>query len=343
MNSAVDPARDIAAQIGQAASVPELKAAAAGIDTLVAQWHLDGTPIDRIAGEVSRLNTRLFSRLWSLLAPAGLIDNSCLIVMGSEGRGEQVLKTDQDNALLLRDGVNHVATAEVADRFSQALGELGYPPCPGDIMLSNPLWRQSLGAFRESLRDWIYGADPEGLLRLAIFLDAAPVAGDAELLRDARAYLDRIYAENDALLARFAAPADQFDEGGGWWSRLTMRREERALDLKKLGTFPIVHGVRALTLQYRVQALGTVQRLGALVERGALDAAMARELIDALHFLMALKLDHQLRQRKQGRLADNLLRPSELGSVQRGQLTNAMAAVRRLRAFLRRHFKLEAL
>jgi CBS domain-containing protein len=341
MNSAVDPARDLGAQIGQADSVPELKAAAAGIDTLVAQLLLDGAPIDCIAGEVSRLNTRLFSRLWSLLAPAGLIDNSCLIVMGSEGRGEQVLKTDQDNGLLLRDGVNHVGTGEVADRFSQALGELGYPPCPGGIMLSNPLWRQPLAAFRESLRDWIYGAEPEGLLRLAIFLDAAPVAGDAELLREARAYLGRIIADDNALLARFAAPADQFDEGDNWWARLTTRRERRSFDLKKLGTFPIVHGVRALSLQHRVQALGTVQRLDALVERGALDAAMARELTDALHSLMMLKLDHQLRQRKQGLQADNLLRPSEMASEQRGQVENALAAVRRFRAFLRHHFRLE--
>ena len=210
-------------------------------------------------------------------------------------------------------------------------------------MLSNPLWRQPLAAFRDALRDWLYGADPEGPLRLAIFLDAAPVAGDAGLLREARAYLDRIFANNDALLARFAAPADQFDEDGSWWSRFTTRRDERALDLKKLGTFPIVHGVRTLALQHRVPALGTAQRLDALVERGALDAALARELVAALHTLMALKLDHQLRQREQGRPADNLLRPAALPSAQREQLKNALTAVRRFRAFLRRHFKLDAL
>ncbi len=263
--------------------------------------------------------------------------------MGSEGRREQVLKTDQDNALLLRDGVDPASTAEVASRFSEALSALGYPPCPGNIMLSNPLWRQPLAAFRDTLRDWLYGADPEGLLRLAIFLDAAPVAGDAELLRAARAYLDRIFADNDALLARFAAPADQFDEDGSWWSRVTTRRDDRVLDLKKLGTFPIVHGVRALALQHRVPALGTAQRLDALVERGALDVTLARELITALHVLMALKLDHQLRQRKQGRPADNLLRPAALEPGQREELKNALATAHRFRAFLRRHFRLDAL
>ena len=343
MNSADHTTHDLVAQIEGAASVAELAAAAARIDDLVARWYHDGTPIDAIADAVSRLNTHLFSRLWSLLAPAELVDNSCLIVMGSEGRREQILKTDQDNALLLRDGVEPAGAGEVAGRFSQALSELGYPPCPGDIMLSNPLWRQPLAAFRNTLRDWLYGADPDGPLRLAIFLDAAPVAGDAELLREARAYLDRIFADNDALLARFAAPADQFDEDRSWWTRFTTRSDDRALDIKKLGTFPIVHGVRALALQHRVSAVGTAQRLDALVERGLLDAALAHELITALHTLMAFKLDHQLRQRAHGRPADNLLRPSALESAQREELKNALTTARRFRAFLRRHFKLDAL
>ena len=343
MNTTDDSTHDLVARIERGASVPELAAAAARIDDLVALWYRNGTPINRIAGEVSRLNTHLFSRLWELLAPVELVDNSCLIVMGSEGRREQILKTDQDNALLLRDGVDPAGAGEVAGRFSQALSELGYPPCPGDIMLSNPVWRQPLAAFRDTLRDWLYSADPEGPSRLAIFLDAAPVAGDAELLREARAYLDRIFADNDALLARFAAPADQFDEDGSWWSRFTTRRDERALDLKKLGTFPIVHGVRTLALQHRVAAVGTAQRLDALVERGLLDKALARELVTALHTLMALKLDHQLRQRQQGRPADNLLRPAALESVQREQLKNALTTARGFRAFLRRHFKLDAL
>ena len=78
-------------------------------------------------------------------------------------------------------------------------------------MLTNPLWRSSVATFRDSLREWIYGADPEGPLRLAIFFDAAAVAGDAQLLQAAREHLDRIMVGSDAFLARFAAAADQFD------------------------------------------------------------------------------------------------------------------------------------
>jgi CBS domain-containing protein len=333
----------VAAQIDDAASLAELKVAAVRIDALVGLLHRGGVKIELIAGLVSELNTRLFARAWSLIAPVELVANSCLVVMGSEGRGEQILKTDQDNALLLRDGFEFAALADVAARFNAALAELGYPPCPGGIMLTNPLWRQSLAAFRDTLRDWVYGADADAPMHLAIFFDAAAVAGDAALLRDARTYLDAILADNDAFLARFARAADQFSESGNWWTRLTARRDEQPLDLKKLGTFPIVHGVRALALKYRVRELGTEQRLGALVEKKCIDAALARDLLDALRFVMALKLTHQLRQRERGEPASNLVQPSALGTLEREQLADSLAIIKRFRAFLRQHFKFDAL
>ena len=333
----------VAAQIEQATSIDELKVAAQRIDALVALLHNGGIKIELVTALVSELNTRLFAHAWSLLAPPELVANSCLVVMGSEGRGEQILKTDQDNALLLRDGFEFVGLEGVATRFNAALAELGYPPCPGDIMVTNPLWRQPVAAFRESLRDWVYGADAEAPMRLAIFIDAAPVAGDAALLNEARTYLDAILADNDAFFARFASAADQFSEPGNWWTRLTARRDEQEIDLKKLGTFPIVHGVRALALQSHVRALGTAERLRDLVARGRIDDALARDTLAALHFVMALRLTHQLRQRQLGLSASNLVRPSDLDTLERDRLKDSLAIIKRFRAFLYQHFRLDAL
>ncbi len=333
----------VALQIDEAVSVAELRAAAARADEMVALLHGSGIRIERIARLVSEMNARLFERAWSLIAPPDLVANSCLVVMGSEGRGEQILKTDQDNALLLRDGFEFAGLAEAARQMNAALAEFGYPPCPGGIMLTEPLWRQPLAAFRETLRGWLYGADPEGPLRLAIFLDAAPVAGDATLLEAARTYLDSIVAGNDAYLARFAAAADQFHEPGHWFTRLMQSRDEQPLDLKKLGTFPIVHGVRALCLQYGVRERGTAERLQRLVELQRLDATLARDLVDALHFLMRLRLSHQLRQRAGGQAPGNEVRPSALATLEREPLRDSLAIVKRFRAFLREHFRFDTL
>lgn len=333
----------VAQQIDHAESVADLGDAAARIDQMIGVLHGSGIRIERITRLVTELNRRLFARLWGLIAPPELLANSCLLVMGSEGRGEQILKTDQDNALLLRDGFECAGLDDVARRFAAALDTFGYPPCPGGVMLSTPLWRQPLAAFRESLRQWLYGHDPDGPMNLAIFFDAAAVAGDETLLRAARDHLDHIAAGHDTYLARFAAAADQFSEGGGLWQRLTTKRDDQPLDLKKLGTFPIVHGVRALSLQYAVREQGTAARLKTLQEQGRIDTTLARDLLDALHFLMGLRLSHQLRQQAGGVRPGNEVRPSDLGALEREPLHDALAIVKRFRLFLRQHFRFDNL
>ncbi len=338
-------ADDIALQVDAATAVPALRTAAQHIDAMVLRLHAQATPVDHIAQQVGRLNGLIFARLWALLAPPDLVAHSCLLVMGSEGRGEQILKTDQDNALLLRDGFDCPGLEAIAQDFNAALAALGYPRCPGDIMLTNPLWRQPMAAFKETLRGWLYGHGPgsDGPMHLAIFFDAAVVAGDATLLDDARAYLDAIFSHHDAFLARFAAAADQFHEPGGWFTWLRPWRDEQPLDLKKLGTFPIVHGVRALSLQYGVREAGTAARLRRLATRGRLPADTADALTHALHVLMQLRLTHQLHQRARGELPDNEVRPSALAATEREPLRDALAVVNDFRLFLRQHYRLDAL
>lgn len=333
----------VALQIDQAHSVDELAEAAARLDQMVRLLHQSGTRVERITRLVSEINARLFERAWSLIAPPALVANSCLLVMGSEGRGEQILKTDQDNALLLRDGFECAELGAATQTFSAALARLGYPPCPGGIMLTQPLWCQSISAFKETIRGWLYGHDADAPMHLAIFFDATAVAGDAALLVQAKAHLARLMGGHDAFLARFAAAADQFQEPGNWFTRLAIRRDDVALDLKKLGTFPIVHGVRALALQYGVTELGTAARLERLVALNRLDAAQARSLTDALHFFMTLRLSHQLGQIAGGRAPGNSVKASALGVLEREPLHHALAIVKAFRAHLRQHFKFDSL
>ncbi len=333
----------VALQIDEATQLAELRDAAQRIDEMVTLLHGSGIRIERIMRLVSELNTRLIARLWAVMAPAELQAHSCLLVMGSEGRGEQILKTDQDNALLLRDGFEWSGLAALARDFNAALAELGYPRCPGDIMLTNPLWRQPLAAFRETLRGWVHGHHPDGPMHLAIFLDAAVVAGDATLLQQARSHLGRVLSGQDQYLARFAAAADQFQEPGNWFTRLTSKRDEQPLDLKKLGTFPIVHGVRALALQHGVHEQGTAARVAALVQAQQLDTTMAQDVVEALHRLMGVRLNHQLKQRAAGQVAGNEVRPSALSTLEREALHDALGIVRQFRAHLRQHFRFDTL
>jgi CBS domain-containing protein len=264
--------------------------------------------------------------------------------MGSEGRGEQILKTDQDNALLVRDGYQCVDLPDIVNRFSAALLTFGYPPCPGNIMVTNLLWRQPLASFKETIGNWLFGADPEGPMNLAIFMDARAVAGDAALLASAREQAFKLAAGNDTFIARMASAINQFSEpGSGWWSRLTTlhSHDSETFDLKKLGTFPIVHGARALALEHRLDALSTVERLRALASQNALSQVLARDLVETLHLMMTLKLRNNLRQIALGQPVSNLVELADLSTLDHDQIKDAMAIIKQFRLHLQLHFRLE--
>jgi CBS domain-containing protein len=330
----------ITVQIVQAEDIAALASAAQQITRLTTLLWRGGAKVGAIARLVGELNAKLFERAWQLIAPADLVANCCLFVMGSEGRGEQLLKTDQDNGLLLRDGYDcpHDVAA-ICQRFSDALASFGYPECPGDIMVRNPQWRQSAQAFGQTVRRWLLMPDAESLMALAIFIDARPVCGDAALLTQVRGEVDRMLMDSDALIARFAAAIDAFEQEQGWWIRLFSLGDvdKAALDLKKAGIFPLVHGVRSLALEAQLACTNTVERIEALRAAGRLPASVGADLVDSLHFLMGLQLQAGLDAPGNGRA----VHVESLSSLQRNLLKDALAVVKRFKAMLRHRFHLE--
>lgn len=341
----------ITLQMLQAESIETLKEAAGQITRLIGVLHRSGTRVGMIARLVQELNATLFERAWQLIAPPELVANSCLFVMGSEGRGEQLLKTDQDNGLVLRQGWTpppELDLAAVCARFSAALADFGYPPCAGGIMISNPEWRDDEQAFARRVRRWLLEPTPDHLMALAIFLDAHPVSGDAALLHGLREQVWAFASDNAGVLARFAGAVEAFAQhGSGWWSRILGlglgegAREQ--LDLKKAGIFPLVHGVRSLAFEHRLTETGTVARIEALMAGGHLEPRLGAELIESLHFFMDLKLKAGLQAIEQGRAAGSGIAVERLGSLDRDLLKDTLAVVKRFRVHLHHHYRLEML
>jgi CBS domain-containing protein len=335
-------------QIVQANDLDALGAAAGQITRLITLLYRGGTRVAAIAKLVQELNAKLFERAWQLVAPPELVAASCLFVMGSEGRGEQLLKTDQDNGLVLHD--DHAVDAGVIEescrRFSDALALFGYPECPGGIMVRNPRWRHTVSEFGLVVRRWLLQPEPESLMALAIFLDAHSVAGDAQLLARVRAEVVDLVAANDASLGRFAAAIDSFPEAGSaaWWNRLLLigENDHETVDLKKAGIFPIVHGVRSFALQDHIGATSTAERLDALVAAGRLPADLANDLTGSLHFLMALKLRAGLAELDAGRAVSGGVRLDKLTTLDRDLLKDALGVVKRFKTLVRHHFHLDA-
>ncbi|MDR2153727.1 MAG: DUF294 nucleotidyltransferase-like domain-containing protein [Burkholderiaceae bacterium] len=332
----------ISLRIGAADTVDELAEAAGQINGMIERQFRGGARVMQIARMVQDLNARLFERAWKLIAPPELVAHSCLVVMGSEGRGEQLLKTDQDNALILRDGWQPPGDlAAICQRFADALARFGYPPCPGGIMLIHPAWRMSASEFARTARQWLVMPKPDSLMNLAIFLDAHTVAGDQSLLDAVFDGLWELAADNDMMLARFAAAIDLFSGSGGWWHRLIGDGDDR-VNLKKEGIFPLVHGVRSLALAHRLRETNTSARITALVETGALGASMGADLSDALQLFLSIRLKAGLAESGKGEPVSGAVDPKTLSTLERDLLKDAQDVVKRFKAQLRHRFKLTA-
>jgi CBS domain-containing protein len=337
----------ISLQILEAENLEALKPAADQINRLITLLYRGGTKVAQIARLVQELNAKLLERAWELIAPRDLIANSCLFVMGSEGRGEQLLKTDQDNGLILRDGYvcPHDLPA-ICQRFTDALIDYGFPACPGFIMVNNPMWRQSVTDSGAMVRQWLLTPEGDNVMQLAIFLDAHPICGDTALLGAVRKELYRTATDNAGLLSRFASAIDAFNQGSVWWNKLlligeNMPREQ--LDLKKNGLFPIVHGVRAMALEHQIMQSGTVARIEALVKLGKFPADLSTDVIDSLHFFMSLRLKAGLEAQETGREAGNGVDVEKLSSLDRDLLKDTLGVVKKFKAMLHHRYHLDSL
>ena len=218
-----------------------------------------------------------------------------------------------------------------------ALEACGFPPCPGEVMVRNPVWSKTLDEYRDDFRSWLALSDESGTMNIAIFYDAEATAGDAKLLRAAKQDLIDLMRGERLRLARFARAIDAFPTPIGFFNNLvTSKADGEAVDLKKGGIFPIVHGVRALALEKGLTETNSAARIARLGEIGTFEPHFARELTEALHFLMTLRLDAEIAEAA----STSLVRPGELTTMERDLLRDAFQVTKKLRELVRRHFNL---
>ncbi|MBL8259431.1 MAG: cyclic nucleotide-binding/CBS domain-containing protein [Candidatus Competibacteraceae bacterium] len=330
----------IALQIERAQSREEIKWASRDLINVIRDLNAKGIKIRYIMQLVSELNKKMLRKLFELLAPRELLDNSCLLVLGSEGREEQVLKTDQDNALILRDDFSYPDLARITGEFTESLLEFGYPRCPGNIMVSNPYWTKSVAAFKEELFQWIVHPTHDSFLQFAIFYDAKAVAGDENLLRHVKDRMHRLLGDYRSFYSQFAKATVAFDTPLSFFTNFVLEKNRDELDIKKGGIFPIVHGVRSLALEYRLPQTNTLERITALSQRNLFEPAFGTELSEAFAFMSALRTKAGLQKIERGLPQDNYMNPKELSKLEREQLRDSLKIVNEFKKFITYHFKL---
>jgi len=334
-------------EVDNTTTVEELKAASEKFVNVIRTFYAKGVKVRYISKVISQLNDKLFAKLYELTAPEELKNQAALIIMGSEGRGEQILRTDQDNALIISDDctVPQSEIEEFANRFTEYLVDMGYPRCDGNIMVSNPFWRKTTKEFEKTLCNWIDSTREENLINLAIFYDALCVAGDKYLLIRLKEHLSKTASASKVFFTFFAKPVLNFATPLGMFANLVVDKHKHKdeLDIKKGGIFPIVHGVRALSLEKSINKTNTVDRIKDLNDIGVIDRELAGELIESLTYLLYLRLKFRLEKIDSLQELDNYINPDKLNMLEKDLLKDSFKIVNKFKKFVSYHFDLDRL
>ncbi len=286
----------------------------------------DGLEVDLIGRIVSSLNDALVKRLLHL-AEADLGPPPtpyAWLVFGSEGRMEQTLLTDQDNALVYFEDSPEARTyfERLAEKIISKLIEVGFPPCPGGYMATN--WCHPLAEWEEMFNNWLTQPDPQALMEAGIFFDFRLVHGD--LIPDS---LDNILIQaNDypVFMAQMANAAIEFRPPLGFFGGI--RADEGQVDLKKRGIAPIVALGRLYGLEAQSTARTTIERLEAAAADGLLSQEGVNALIDAFRYLLGLRLREQLQKIEADQQPDNDIQLDHLSSREKRRLKEAFKVIR---------------
>jgi CBS domain-containing protein len=330
-------------EVEKATTIEELKNASNNFIRIIRALFAKGVKVRYISKLLNELNAKVFNKLFELTAPKELIGKSAFIIMGSEGRGEQILRTDQDNALILSDDcqIDERVLKEFTQKFNDTLCDFGYPKCSGNIMVCNPYWTRKQKDFKELIYDWINYPSEENFMNLAIFYDAITVVGEDELLVGLKEYLYNLFNDSSSILSNFSKSALMFETPLGFFTDfITDKEHKNELDIKKGGIFPIVQGIRSLALEHRVSQTNSVERIKELNNIGVLDLEMSKELIEAFNFLLTIRLKNRLQKIDNAQTPDNYINPDNLNKLDKDLLKDSFKIVDKFKKFLTYHFKL---
>jgi len=329
----------VSVKIAKASSIDELRSASNDVNKTIKSLFDKSLKTSYIAKMVAELNAKVYEKLFSLILPEALHDKCALLVMGSEGRDEQIIKTDQDNALVIANGEDVTLYYPYMQEFTKQLISFGFPECEGNIMVSNPYWCKTQVEFERQMDIWISGTDMEHYMDLAIFFDAKCVAGDEKLFTPLKDNIFKMVHQKDVYMAYFAQATLNFQTPIGMFSSL--RSIDDGIDIKKGGIFAIVQGVRSLALENSVMENATVARIKKLHQIGVLKKDLASELIEALGLLSRLRLQGHIIKQKHGKTIDNVIDISSFGKIERDMLRDSFVIVNLFKKFITQHFHLE--
>ncbi|MEM6261315.1 MAG: DUF294 nucleotidyltransferase-like domain-containing protein [Bacteroidota bacterium] len=263
------------------------------------------------------------------------------MALGSEGRKEQTLFTDQDNALIYEDVEGEEARKNVREYFlklgnlvSDRLHEVGFNYCEGGLMAKNPKWNHSLSHWKESYRLWIKEPFTDTVLKFVTFFDCSAVYGDGELLDNLKNYIfEQLKRPSQLFFYQLTQASLMIKPPLTFFNNFELftqkESKDKVLDIKK-AMLPLADFARINALKHEIREINTAERLKKLLDAGLITPAEHTELMQAYYFMMRLRLQHQSDQLINKKVdANNLISPGALSKIERVTLREVFKLVQK--------------
>ena len=302
------------------------------------------------ASELCALITELYDRITRRvieIAEKSLLDEGwgsppvkyCFINMGSAGRKEQFLRTDQDNGIIFED--SHEVKAELAANYFLALGkrivagleECGFKRCPGDVMADNPRWCLPLSMWKNNIKRWVDTLDGKDIRNMTIFLDYRFVSGEENLCRELKFFTSRLFHEAKYALLFMAeddlnhrVPMNIFGQ------IITSKKDGKrnVINLKSAVMVHMVDCVRLFALREGILETNTFERIRRLKDLSTFKPDDAEALETAYEALLMFRIKDGIEHLKKRLPPENTIAIDRLGKRDTARLKKALITVNHL-------------
>jgi CBS domain-containing protein len=298
---------------------------------------------------ISHINDSLIKKCIELVLRDNYFDlpeDFAFLVLGSEGRREQTLKTDQDNAIVYDDVLDNVSIDKIktfSEKLIEALIYIGIPECPGGIMAKNSFWRRSLIDWKQTLTKWISVPTPENILNYSMFSDLRTLYGMERFELELKELIKELVAKESLFLAHMAKNVLRFPPPIGFLGNIKTEKEGKykgKLDIKKAVIFPITEGVKILCLEEGIISGTTVEKINRLMELNLMPKSDLLELETSFIFAVNLRLKSQLNEISRNEIPSNYIDVKRLNHIEMDRLKIALSVVKTLQSFLSSKFNL---
>ncbi|MFP7675245.1 DUF294 nucleotidyltransferase-like domain-containing protein [Marivita sp. S0852] len=331
---------ELVSEIAHSNTAEDMAKVTARIPQLLAQLVAGGNRhevITRLITDIADTATRrLLALAEASLGPAPV--PYLWLACGSQGRQEQTGVSDQDNCLFLDDSVTDADQPyfEALARFvCDGLDTCGYVYCPGDMMASNPRWRQPVKVWRDYFASWIKTPNPEAQMLASVMFDLRPIGGTVALFENLQAETLAKASANSIFVAHMVSNSLKHTPPLGLlrgFATIRSGEHKNHIDLKHNGVVPVVDLGRIYALQGQLTQANTAARLEAAMAAGILSASGGQDLRDAYDLIAETRLDHQAAQVRAGDAPDNFLSPTSLSDFERSHLRDAFVVIKSMQS-----------